>query len=80
MESFAAINNVVISRPDQSLPKKRRITPAGTGHQEEIPTDWDGNIAMLVETRRMEKSLIASTSTDGGQDNVHECNIAEGTG
>lgn len=71
MESFAAISNAVVS-------KKRRITPAGVVPQGEIATDWDGNIATLVETGTMEDLEIANSST--GQDNVHEGELAERTG
>lgn len=83
MEFFGAMSNAVISKPVQSWvdsrPKKRRNTQAGVGPQMDIPADWDGNIATLVEAQAMEDSLIATTaSTD--TDNVCQGNITGGRG
>jgi hypothetical protein len=84
MESFGAMSNAVASNPVQSLvdspPNKRRNTGVGVSPQTDISTDWDGNIATVVEARTMEGSLIANASTDTQPDNVCEGNVREGRG
>ena len=67
MESFGAMSNAVVSDPVGSLvdsppPKRRNVGPG-----RDIPTNWDGKVATLVEAQTIQDSLMANTSVTEGR-------------